>query len=377
MVRKRNNFTLKKIDPESPCIISLNAYKRIVIYASRYANIDMKSRYWRETYGILIGYIKNDDTCYIKDAIPMISGGRAGVRFETKQYVDMAQIDEELYEKYLNNQSEDFIIGWWHTHPGFGFFFSETDILTHLGYQGPNPYAVGIVYDHTELTNTFPGIEGLRLVDPSRDTYSKFVSAELKFEDPVEEIIKKIKKMTKEILPKFKEVKQALQYIHNILRKKLLAQLQRNFGLILVPRRNKKITNNEELAIEDEDKYLYEWNSKLFRKEFRIPRFRENIEEKIGKANKKLKQILKVKNPDKFDDIKQKIQQDISESLEKPKDWLEKIKSKFYEKLEIINPYHEYLDTAERKIIEYLDERLNSYSKEIAIIEKELKFKLA
>ncbi len=200
--------------------------------------------------------------------------------------------------------------------------------------------------------------------------------AKLKFEGPIEQAIKKINNEIKEILPKFKEIKEILHYIHNILRKRLMAQLQRNFGLILVPKRDKKITTSEELAEEYEDKYLFEWDIKLFQKGFRIPRFRENIEKKISKANKKLKQILKVKNLDRFNAVKQKIQQDISKSLEKPKDWLEKIKSKFYEKLEIINPYHEYLDTVERKIIEYLDERLNSYSKEIAIIEEKLKFKI-
>lgn len=376
MVRKSINFSSKKVDPESPCIISMKTYRRIVVYALRYANNDMKPKNWREAYGILIGHIENDDICYITDAIPMIVGSRAGVKFETKQYADMAQIDESLYENFLNEQSDDFILGWWHTHPGFGWFFSKVDTATQLGYQGPNPYAIGLIYDHTEQTINVSGIKGLRLVDPSRGIYSKYAFAELKFDVPVDQAINNVNNEAKEILPKFKEIKELLHYIHNILRKRLMAQLQRNFGLILVPKRDKKITTSEELAEEYEDKYLFEWDDKLFQKGFRIPRFRENIEKKICKANKKLKQILKVKNLDRFNAVKQKIQQDISKSLEKPKDWLEKIKSKFYEKLEIINPYHEYLDTVERKIIEYLDERLNSYSKEIAIIEEKLKFKI-
>ncbi|GAG99365.1 unnamed protein product [marine sediment metagenome] len=123
MVRKSINFSSKKVDPESPCNISMKAYSRIVVYALRYANNDMKPKNWREAYGILIGHIENDDNCYITDAIPMIVGSRAGVKFETKQYADMAQIDESLYKKFLDEQSDDFILGWWHTHPGFSYFF--------------------------------------------------------------------------------------------------------------------------------------------------------------------------------------------------------------------------------------------------------------
>ncbi len=41
-----------------------------------------------------------------------------------------------------------------------------------------------------------------------------------------------------------------------------------------------------------------------------------------------------------------------------------------------VNTQRSCLDTAERKITEYLDNRLNSYSKELEIIEKKLKFKM-
>lgn len=382
MVRKSINFSSKKVDPESPCIISMKAYRRIVVYALRYANNDMKPKNWREAYGILIGHIENDDICYITDAIPMIVGSRAGVKFETKQYADMAQIDESLYEKFLNEQGDDFIIGWWHTHPGFGWFFSRVDTATQLGYQGPNPIAIGLIYDHTEQTIDAPGIKGLRLVDPSRGVYSKYAFAELKFDVPVDQAIKKINNEIKEVLPKFKEIKELLHYIHNILRKRLMAQLQRNFGLILVQKRDKKITTSEELAEEEVDRYLYEWNSKFLEKKYRVPQYREKLEKEIAKSKQKLKKILKDKTftkseaKKKFEGAKKKIQGELEKRLLKPKEWLGKIKARFNEKLDVIRPYYDYLDTAERKIVEYLEERLNSYTKELEIIEEKLKFKI-
>jgi len=382
MVRKYINFSSKKVDPESPCIISMKAYRRIVVYALRYANNDIRPKNWREAYGILIGHIKNDNICYISDAIPMVVGGRAGVKFETKQYADMAQIDETLYERFLNEQSDDFIIGWWHTHPGFGWFFSRVDTSTQLGYQGPNPYAIGLIYDHTEHTINVSGIKGLRLVDTSRGIYSKYAFAELKFDVPVDQAINNANNEAKEILPKFKEIKEILQYIHNILRKRLMAQLQRNFGLILVAKRDKKITTSEELAEEEADRYLYEWNPKFLEKKYRVPHYREKLEKEVVKSKRKLKKILKDKTSTKseakkkFEEAKKKIQGELEKKLLKPKEWLGKIKDRFNEKLEVIRPYYDYLDTAERKIIEYLDERLSSYSKEIAIIEEKLKFKI-
>ncbi len=382
MARKSINFSSKNVDPESPCIISMKAYRRIVVYALRYANNDMKPKNWREAYGILIGHIENDDICYITDAIPMIVGSRAGVKFETKQYADMAQIDESLYEKFLNEQNDDFIIGWWHTHPGFGWFFSRVDTATQLGYQGPNPYAIGLIYDHTEKTINVSGIKGLRLVDPSRGVYSKYAFAELKFDVPVDQAIKKVNNEIKEVLPKFKEIKELLHYIHNILRKKLMAQLQRNFGLILVQKRDKKITTSEELAEEEADHYLYEWNPKFLERKYRVPHYREKLEKEIGKSKQKLKKILKDKtftkseSKKKFEGAKKKIQGELEKKLLKPKEWLGKIKARFNKKLDVIRPYYDYLDTAERKIVEYLEERLNSYTKELEIIEEKLKFKI-
>ncbi|MHA1477990.1 MAG: hypothetical protein ACTSPU_07305, partial [Promethearchaeota archaeon] len=39
-----------------PVIISAEAYKKIILYASRYANNFIPSKDWKEIYGILTGY---------------------------------------------------------------------------------------------------------------------------------------------------------------------------------------------------------------------------------------------------------------------------------------------------------------------------------
>ncbi|MFX1478774.1 MAG: hypothetical protein ACFFCI_11650, partial [Promethearchaeota archaeon] len=95
----------KNIDPfDTPVLVTLKAYKRIVGYAIRYANDTINESKWREVYGILIGSIENESKVIIKDAIPMVVGDRAGVKYESKQYVDMAQIDASIYERSVQDE---------------------------------------------------------------------------------------------------------------------------------------------------------------------------------------------------------------------------------------------------------------------------------
>ncbi|MHA1454686.1 MAG: hypothetical protein ACTSR5_01705, partial [Promethearchaeota archaeon] len=88
---------IEKRDPrvfKTPVKLTFKAYKRIISYAIRYASDEISEKNWREVYGILIGSVDNDEKVIVKDAIPMVVGDRAGVKYENKQYVDMAQIDE-------------------------------------------------------------------------------------------------------------------------------------------------------------------------------------------------------------------------------------------------------------------------------------------
>ena len=205
MIKKK-----KKIDPfNTPAVLTLKAYKRIVGYAHRYANQNLNTSKWREVYGILIGAIENENKIIIKDAIPMVVGDRAGVKYENKQYVDMAQIDASVFERSIQDNKNDFIIGWFHTHPGFGFFYSPIDCLTQLGYQLPNPYALGLVFDHCESGSEshFLGIAGLRLKNPDRGISSTYNLTELEYEfeqnlmnKKVENVIKKVDKYIEKVL---------------------------------------------------------------------------------------------------------------------------------------------------------------------------------
>jgi len=349
---------------KTPVFLTLNAYRRMVGYAYRYANDNISSRDWREVYGILIGFVEDNKKVIIKDVIPMVVGDRAGVKYESKQYVDMAQIDESVYERSIQDNKDDFIIGWWHTHPGFKFFFSSVDSLTQLGYQIPNPFAVGLIFDHCELKSNdfFLGVAGLRMLNPDQGMISTYNFVDLGFEFEKIKMVKKVEKALKDINKDMDKVLKEVKYIDEILRKKALAQLQRNYGLILVPKREIRITDNEEEAIEDE-KFLYEWDPEFFKKSFRIPKFREKIENEIKRCEDLL---INLKNSDdnkKYEQRKEKFIKKIQALLSKPFDWYNKLMDDFTKRIEIISPFFDYLDTNERKIIEYFEARSSEYYK--------------
>jgi proteasome lid subunit RPN8/RPN11 len=357
----------------TPIYVNYKAYKRMVGYAMRYANDKAPMKNWREVYGILIGAVEEDTLIVVKDAIPMVVGDRAGVKYENKQYVDMAQIDQSLYDRAIENDKTDFIVGWWHTHPGFGFFFSETDAYTHLGYQIPNPYAIGLIFDHCEKKEDFLGIAALRLTDPHRGILSDFRIAELHYDLDEDEIKRKITKVIENNRNKLDKALKEISFIDKVLRRKKLAQLQRNFGLILVPKKDIKKTEDEEEAEED-DELLYVWDPEYFKKSYRIPKFRQRVEAIIQKYEMILNELLEKKQLEQYKTKREKFRKKIHTLLEKPNIWYHSLMQVFGKKIEIIYPIYDYLDTDERKVIEYFEERAAEYFKILENLNNKAKF---
>jgi len=367
------------IDPAiTPVFLSYNAYKRIVGYAMRYGNNDLPQKTWREVYGILIGSIKENKEVVIKDAIPVMVGDRAYVEYKSKHYVDTAQFNTAIFERAIQDDREDFFVGWWHTHPGIGFIFSPRDIETQLFYQGVNPFAIALVFDHCqkESKSYYLGIAGIRLKNPDRGMFATYSnSIELKFEGTMEKMVKNVDKVVKEINKNMKGVLTEVKYIDEILRKRYLAQLQRNFGLIMVLKRDIKITDDE-IEAETEDYYLYEWDPDIDKKIYRIPKFREKIEKELKKYETNLSELNAEKNNHEFNKKKAKYKKKLNEMLSKPNEWYTKIMNDFTKKIEKISPFFDYLDTDERKIIEHFEERISEYSKVLGDLMSRAEFNL-
>ena len=164
---ERLHLTKVTIEEKGIVYLSLKTFRNILLHTLFYANFDIKRSEWKETYGLLIGKIKEDDLIIV-DSVPITSGEKFEVAFEEKHYLKAAEFDSIAIEKGY------FTVGWYHSHPGLGLFLSPTDILNQLGYQNLNPKAIALVFDFTKISEEFLGFEIFRLDDPTLGTVSDF-----------------------------------------------------------------------------------------------------------------------------------------------------------------------------------------------------------
>ena len=183
---------------------------------------------------------------------------------------------------------------------------------------------------------------------------------ELSYETEQKTMVQKVDKDIIRINKEMKDVLKEIKYIDEVLRKKALAQLQRNYGLILVPKEDIEVTENEEEAEEDE-RFLYEWDPDFYKKSYRIPKFREKIENAISDAYDELDNLIELKDHEKLEIRKQKLTKKIQNLITKPNEWYDKLMDDFSKRIEAISPLFNYLDTYERKVIEHFEERSSEY----------------
>ncbi|MFX1313471.1 MAG: hypothetical protein ACFFHD_12770 [Promethearchaeota archaeon] len=129
-----------------PVVIRADAYKTIILYASRYANKSIPPEEWKEIYGILIGK-SDDELVYVERAEALTFGHATDVQLDERHYGFI----EEIQERLDKEGKEYYMVGWFHSHPGLNLFFSYIDLLNQLGFQQNNDDFCGLVFDHTLL----------------------------------------------------------------------------------------------------------------------------------------------------------------------------------------------------------------------------------
>ncbi|MFX1398569.1 MAG: hypothetical protein ACFFAS_16190 [Promethearchaeota archaeon] len=167
----------ESINPGKAVVLRAEAYKTIILYSSRYANASIPKKDWKEIYGILVGYTK-DDIVFVERAEALTHGHATDVQLDAKHYGFIEQIQEKLDEEKKGN----YIVGWFHSHPGLGLFFSYIDLINQLGFQARNEDSIGLVFDHSllgqkkeeqigenKLTKYDTGFEIYRLTDVNID----------------------------------------------------------------------------------------------------------------------------------------------------------------------------------------------------------------
>ncbi len=144
--------------------IPKEVYRNFLRFALENANPLEKSRKWRECIGLILGRI-NGESVNVTDIVPIGSGSSV--------FVDISD-----YEKVFSLISFDridqgeVIVGWAHTHPGLGLFFSGTDIQTQLTYQSMHSLSFGLVLDPTKIDSQSPGFNIYRVDSSTSRPYT-------------------------------------------------------------------------------------------------------------------------------------------------------------------------------------------------------------
>jgi proteasome lid subunit RPN8/RPN11 len=118
-------------------IIGLRAISEQVIYPHVFTNAD------REVGGVLVGRTPADGSLpLITGAIPAISADerRATLTFTQDAWAHVHRVLDSDFP------ADEQIVGWYHSHPGFGIFLSGHDLFIHENFFGA-PSQIAVVVD--------------------------------------------------------------------------------------------------------------------------------------------------------------------------------------------------------------------------------------
>jgi len=133
-------------------IIPKKVYLKIVAAAVRFANARIPKDEWLEVSGIFTGRNQGDDVI-ISEVYPIMHQ-----ELDKDAVIDQYKWADEDYEALyiidelaFSKDPPEFVVGWWHSHPGFKVMMSHIDIRTTLSYQQNNPLAISLVFNPMRL----------------------------------------------------------------------------------------------------------------------------------------------------------------------------------------------------------------------------------
>ena len=149
--------------------ITMKAYIKMALHSLKYANPTVPRTKWVEVIGLLTGHIKHKDTplacMVVQDAFPIGHGTDVNVQIQDPQ---------SHVKVYQAKQKDEIILGWYHSHPSYGAFMSQTDYQTQLRYQKLSPGSTvtqpfALVIDPTRISNSSYGFKVFRLTNQYRN----------------------------------------------------------------------------------------------------------------------------------------------------------------------------------------------------------------
>lgn len=114
-----------------------------------------------EVMGLMLGEFVDDFTIQVTDVFAMPQSG-SSVSVEAVDPVYQTAFLECLARTGRN----EIVVGWYHSHPGFGCWLSQTDCNTQQSFEQLHPRAVAVVIDPIQSVKGKVVIDAFRLINP-------------------------------------------------------------------------------------------------------------------------------------------------------------------------------------------------------------------
>ncbi|KAI8868879.1 Mov34-domain-containing protein [Ramicandelaber brevisporus] len=114
-----------------------------------------------EVMGLMLGEFVDDYTVQVIDVFAMPQSG-TGVSVEAIDEVYQTNMMEMLKQ---TGRGES-VVGWYHSHPGFGCWLSNVDVNTQEAFERLNPRAVAVVVDPIQSVRGKVVIDAFRRIEP-------------------------------------------------------------------------------------------------------------------------------------------------------------------------------------------------------------------
>jgi 26S proteasome regulatory subunit N11 len=114
-----------------------------------------------EVMGLMLGEFVDDYTVRVVDVFAMPQSG-TGVSVEAVDPVFQTKMLDMLKQTGRN----EMVVGWYHSHPGFGCWLSGVDINTQQSFEQLNQRAVAVVIDPIQSVKGKVVIDAFRLISP-------------------------------------------------------------------------------------------------------------------------------------------------------------------------------------------------------------------
>ncbi|ODV90772.1 hypothetical protein CANCADRAFT_57200 [Tortispora caseinolytica NRRL Y-17796] len=113
-----------------------------------------------EVMGLMLGEFIDDYGIHVVDVFAMPQSG-TGVSVEAVDPVFQTKMMDMLKQ----TGRDEVVVGWYHSHPGFGCWLSSVDINTQQSFEQLNPRAVAVVVDPIQSVKGKVVIDAFRLIN--------------------------------------------------------------------------------------------------------------------------------------------------------------------------------------------------------------------